>query len=58
MENKYSLRQKMTKEIDSGALAISGGVLFLLGLGVGFFLLPAYGGLAFANSLIGGIGRG
>jgi len=41
---------------DKGSWAIGGGVM--LGLGVGFIILPIYGGLAFVGSLIGGVGLG
>ncbi len=42
------------KKEDKSDWAIGGGLL--LGLGVGFFLLP--NGLAFVGSLIGGLGLG
>ena len=42
------------KEEDKSSWATGGGLL--LGLGVGFFFLPD--GLAFAGSLIGGLGLG
>ena len=42
------------KEEDKSSWATGGGLL--LGLGVGFFFLPD--GLAFAGSLIGGLGFG
>ena len=45
---------KRSKKQDKGDLAIGGGLL--LGLGVGFFLLPD--GLAFVGSILVGLGLG
>lgn len=44
----------MNNATDKSTWAIGGGLL--LGLGVGFFLLPS--GLAFLGSLLGGLGIG
>ena len=46
----------MKKEKKQIEWAIPGGLL--LGLGIGCFLLPTYGGLAFTGSLLGGLGIG
>lgn len=46
-KNQLSTRQ---------ALAVGGGMM--LGLGIGFFALPYYGGTAFVGGLIGGLGVG